>query len=112
MANFNLSDNSLASLASDMSTRNMGRLISAIKATLIRAHREHPMREGVTGDEAKRRAEFLVQFAKEMWNDCNWTTQRIIDHLWDALDAKLSSRVWVPNDRAFYPVPGASGALN
>lgn len=104
-----ISDNGLAALHGRIPPREVGRLVRAIRGALAESVKRFPLRESMTQAELKDRVRFMVNFATEMFNDHGWNMQKVVDFVWTALEAKLSSRVWVPDDRAFYPVPETPG---
>lgn len=72
---------------------------------LAHSSEKHPMRDGgLTQDEVKRRVNFCIDFATVMIRERKWTVSRTCDHLWPSLESKLTSRLVVLSDRAFYPV--------
>lgn len=79
-------------------------LWSKISECIATAAKKYPMRGQLTQAEIKRRVDFCVNMANVMIRERGWTVSRTIDHIWPTLDGKLSSKLVVLNDRAFYPV--------
>jgi hypothetical protein len=80
-------------------------LWAKIKTCIETSATNYPMRGGgLTQAEVKRRVDFCVDMVTTMIRERGWTVSRTCDHIWPALESKLTSRVVVLSDRAFYPV--------
>lgn len=74
-------------------------VVNGITDAVAMSYVSHPMRQGATGKENKRRTQICVKLVRLMKGDLKWSVQRCVDELPAALQIELSGQRWQPPAR-------------
>jgi hypothetical protein len=87
-------------LVSAVESGGISAVVAAIRTVVALSVKSHPMREGMTGAELKRRADIAIRWFERLRGDLGWSVDRALSATHSALTAELDGREYVPDTEA------------